>query len=134
MMRKLAGEIAVLASFVPMLAVLMAARSFQEVAQPVDVEKGKAAFQRRCTGCHALDRDKEGPRLGGVYGRKAGSVVGFTYSDSLRGSTVVWDQTSLDSWLTNPEALVPGNDMGFLVKDPEERAEIVRYLRVASGK
>ena len=133
-MQRLVFQLTVVASLSPMLAVMMAARSFQEAVQPADTVKGKAEFQRRCTGCHALDRDKEGPRLGGVYGRKAGSVAGFTYSDALRGSGVVWDQTTLDRWLTDPETIAPGNDMGFRVTDAEERTLIVRYLQVASGK
>ncbi len=45
-----------------------------------DAAQGKLVFERRCTGCHALDADREGPRLGNVYGRKAGSVAGFQYS------------------------------------------------------
>ena len=116
-MRKFVVELAVLASFAPMLAVMMAARSFQDAVQSGDLERGKAAFQRRCTGCHALDRDldqdKEGPSLGGVYGRKAGSVAGFTYSDALRRSSTIWDKTSLEKWLTNPEAMAPGTIWTF---------------------
>ena len=48
-----------------------------------DAVHGKAVFEKRCTGCHALEADREGPRLAGVYGRKAGSVAGFTYSNRL---------------------------------------------------
>jgi cytochrome c len=46
--------------------------------------QGKAVFEKRCTGCHAMDVDREGPRLSGVFGRKAGSVPGFTYSTGLK--------------------------------------------------
>ena len=51
-----------------------------------DAARGKAVFEKRCTGCHAMDADREGPRLAGVYGRKAGSVPGFTYSAGLKNS------------------------------------------------
>ena len=95
---------------------------------------GKALFEKRCTGCHSLDRNKEGPRLRGVYGRKAGSALDFSYSDELKGSKITWDADSLDRWLTNPDVLVPNNDMAFDVPNPQERADIIQFLRVSSGK
>lgn len=91
--------------------------------------KGRDLFERRCGGCHALDRDKEGPRLGGVYGRTAGSVESFPYSDSLKGSKIVWNEESLEKWLSDPERLVPGNDMGFRLEKAKERRVIVGYLK-----
>ena len=97
-------------------------------------ENGRQLFQKRCTGCHSLDKNKEGPRLRGVYGRKAGSVADFTYSDTLRSSNITWDETSLDRWLTNPEALVSDNDMAFHVSSREERADIIQFLRLSSVK
>ena len=95
---------------------------------------GKELFEKRCGGCHALDRDKEGPRLGGVYGRLAGSVDSFQYSESLKNSKITWADETLDKWLTNTEKLVPGNDMTFHVEMADERAEIIAYLKQTSGK
>ena len=89
---------------------------------------GKALFERRCGGCHVLDRDKEGPRLGGVYGRTAGTVATFEYSDALKKSKVVWTKETLERWLTDTEKVVPGNDMAFRVADPAERTAIIDYL------
>ena len=83
----------------------------------------KALFERRCGGCHALDRDKEGPRLGGGYGRAAGSVASFEYSDALKKSKIKWTDETLDKWLTNTENLVPDNDMTFRVPKADERGE-----------
>jgi cytochrome c len=97
-------------------------------------ERGKALFQKRCTGCHSLDNDMEGPRLRGVYGRKAGAVPTFTYSDALKSAHITWNDQSLEKWLTNPDALVPGNDMSFHVPKPEERQDIIQFLRVVSEK
>jgi len=57
---------------------------------------GKSLFEKRCGGCHALDRDKEGPRLKGVYGRTAGSVDSFQYSDALKKSRVKWTEDTFD--------------------------------------
>jgi cytochrome c len=83
-------------------------------------------------GCHALDGEKEGPRLRGVYGRTSGTVPSFTYSDALKNSHITWDDRSLDKWLTDPEKLVPNNDMAFRVGSAEERSEIIAYLKQLS--
>src|SRR5438045_2442521 len=95
---------------------------------------GKALFERRCGGCHALDRDKEGPRLGGVYGRTSGSIDAFHYSDALKKAKVVWKEETLDRWLTDTEKLVPDNDMAFHVEKADERREIIAYLKQNPGK
>jgi cytochrome c len=94
----------------------------------------KALFEKRCGGCHALDRDKEGPRLGGVYGRTAGSVDSFQYSDALKKSKIKWIEETLDKWLTDTAKLVPNNDMTFHVEKPDERSKIIAYLKQNSGK
>lgn len=99
-----------------------------------DTDHGKQFFEKRCTGCHSLDQDKEGPRLRGVYGRKAGSVPSFKYSSALKSSHVTWDDSSLDKWLTDPDSLVPDNDMSFHVPKADERADIIRFLKATSGK
>jgi cytochrome c len=90
---------------------------------------GRAAFEKRCSGCHALDRDKVGPRLGGVVGRKAGAVSAFVYSDAMKRSTVVWNEASLNRWLTDPESVIPDNDMSFRLDDAGERGAIIAYLQ-----
>ena len=99
-----------------------------------DADRGKELFEKRCTGCHSLDQDKEGPRLRGVYGRKAGKVPGFTYSAALQSSAITWDDASLDKWLTNTDSLIADNDMAFRVVKPDERADIIRYLKAVSLK
>jgi cytochrome c len=99
-----------------------------------DRPRGKGIFERRCAGCHSLDGDKEGPRLRGVYGRRSGSVPSFKYSDALKKSDITWDAVALEKWLTDPEKLVPDNDMGFLLENPDERKEIITFLQQLSGK
>jgi cytochrome c len=99
-----------------------------------DPIRGKDLFEKRCTGCHSLDSNKEGPQLRSVYGRKAGSISSFKYSDALKGAQITWDQAFLDKWLTNTESVVPDNDMDFHVPKADERADIIEYLRVSSGK
>ena|SRR5579884_2718687 len=100
--------------------------------QKPDTEAGRAAFQKRCTGCHSLDHEKTGPRLGGVVGRKAGTITGFPYSDAVKKSALVWNEMLLDKWLTDPESLIPDNDMAFRLDNPAERAAIIGFLRGTS--
>jgi cytochrome c len=96
--------------------------------------RGKAIFEKRCTGCHALDQNREGPRLAGVYGRTAGTVEGFPYSASLKGAHIVWDGESLEQWLSDPDTLVPGNDMSFSVPKPGERRDLIAFLKAGAAK
>lgn len=91
--------------------------------------RGKELFEKRCTGCHAIDSAKAGPRLRGVFGRSAGSASPYPYSDALRKAKIRWDAASLDKWLADPEQLVPDNDMAFRLASAEERAAIIEFLR-----
>ena len=99
-----------------------------------DPIRGKAVFEKRCTGCHAMTHDREGPRLAGVYGRTSGEVAGFAYSPELKKAHIVWSDKTLDSWLTDPDTLVPGNNMEFRVIKPQERRDLIRFLRESKGK
>jgi cytochrome c len=99
-----------------------------------DPARGKDVFEKRCTGCHALETNREGPHLQGVYGRTTGAAAAFPYSDTLVKAHVVWDDKSLDRWLADPDAFLPGNNMDFLVPKPQERSDVISYLKQASGK
>jgi cytochrome c len=103
-------------------------------ASAKDPGRGRDAFEKRCTGCHALDKIKVGPPLRGVYGRNAGRDARFTYSDAVKTTSVTWDETTLDRWLTDTESVIPDNDMSFRLNDAGERASIIAYLRQLSGK
>jgi len=103
-------------------------------ASPKDVDRGRDAFEKRCTGCHTLDKIKVGPPLRGVYGRRAGKDPQFAYSDALKHTLVTWDESTLDRWLTDTESIIPDNDMAFRLNDPADRASIVAYLKQLSGK
>jgi len=92
-----------------------------------DPERGKTLYAN-CTSCHSIDDNDIGPKHRGVVGRKAGSAPDYAYSAALKASGIVWDQHTLDRWLTNPSALVPGTKMFFLVPDPQTRADIIAYL------
>jgi cytochrome c len=92
-----------------------------------DPVRGKALYQN-CTACHSIDDDDIGPRHRGVVGRTAGTVPGYAYSPALKASGIVWDKTTLDRWLTNPTAMVPGTKMFFLIDNPQSRADLIAYL------
>ena len=94
-----------------------------------DAVHGKAVFEKRCTGCHAIAADREGPHLAGVFGRKAGSVAGFTYSAGLKNLGVTWNDATLEKWLSDPDLMVPDNNMSFNVPKAEERRDLIAYLK-----
>jgi cytochrome c len=99
-----------------------------------DAQRGKEVFEKRCTGCHAMEQDREGPRLRGVFNRTSGGVPGFDYSPALAKAHIVWNETTLEQWLADPDALVPGNNMEFHVAKPQERQDLIRFLRDSTSK
>jgi len=100
-----------------------------DAGEPGDAARGKALFQRRCTGCHAMDANREGPRLAGVFGRKAGSVAGFDYSAGLKNSGMTWNEATLERWLRDPDGVVPDTKMDFSVPKAQERSDLIAYFK-----
>ena len=98
-----------------------------------DPQAGESIYSR-CLACHALAYDRTGPRHCGLFGRRAGSVAGFEYSQAMQGSKIVWSEKTLDRFLANPPQAVPGTAMGYAgVTDPKERADLIAYLKQADG-
>jgi cytochrome c2 len=94
-------------------------------------ETGEALFKKNCAVCHTLEpgKNKIGPSLAGVVGRKAGSVPGFTYSTANKESGDIWDEQTLDTYLTDPRKFMPGTKMVFAgLKSPEDRKALIDYL------
>lgn len=94
-----------------------------------NAERGAELYPRRCGACHSVDRDRVGPKHRGIVGRTAGTVPDYRYSRSLRQSEIVWNVETLDRWLSNPEAFIPGQKMGFRLSNAGERRDIIAYLR-----
>jgi len=90
--------------------------------------RGKTLWEARCSACHTVDHNSVGSMHRGVVGRLSGSVPGYDYSPALAHSHFIWTREKLLLWLTNPEALVPGQKMNYQVDDPQDRADIVAYL------
>jgi len=96
-----------------------------------DAARGRELYETRCIGCHSIEADRIGPRHRGLVGRRAGSVDGFDYSPALRSAKFSWDAATLDRWLANPEATVPGQRMNYQVGDERDRADLIAYLSTA---
>jgi cytochrome c len=96
-----------------------------------DASTGAVLFNR-CYICHSTAKgaaNRMGPNLFGVVGRKAGTYPGFSYSDAMKKSGIVWTAAKLDAYLTTPQKVVPGNNMPFAgIPIPAQRADIVAYL------
>ena len=99
-----------------------------------DPAAGKKVFNQ-CAACHSLVKDKNGlgPSLNGVVGRKSATAEGFkNYSPAMQNAGIVWNEETLDKYLTDPKAFIPGNRMIFLgLKKDDDRANLIAFLKVA---
>jgi cytochrome c len=108
-----------------------AAETSTPAATTAAADKKPLAFAQ-CMSCHAVEPGKHGvgPSLAGVFGTKAGSVAGFSYSDANKNSGLTWDEATLDTYLTSPAKLVPGTKMTFVgMPDAAKRKEVIDYLK-----
>jgi cytochrome c len=92
-----------------------------------------ATIYHDCMICHSLDKNGIGPRHRGVFGNKAASVPNYAYSAALKASNIVWNEATLDQWLTDPQTLVPGTKMMFSVDDAQDRADVIAFLKEKAG-
>ena len=102
------------------------------------VADNQLVFNNVCRTCHTLKEDDNrlGPNLHNIIGRKAGSVPDHGYSSAMKDADLTWDRATLDRFIANPDQVVPGNRMkpyGGLTS-AEERAKIIAYLEVNSGR
>jgi cytochrome c len=99
-------------------------------ANAADADAGKRVFAK-CAVCHsgAAGKNGLGPTLFGVVGRPSASVAGFNYSDAMKAANKTWDEATLDVYLTNPKAMVPGTKMAFSgLPAADDRANVIAYL------
>jgi cytochrome c len=98
----------------------------------------QVAFNNSCRTCHSPREGDHrlGPSLGGVVGRKAGSIEGYQFSSAMKSSNIVWDEATLDAFIENPDKVVHGNAMKPFggIDSAEQRGEIIAYLKSVSGK
>jgi len=113
---------------------ILVATTFTSHVRGADVEKGKVVFEQ-CAACHSLDGagEYDGPTLKGVIGRKAGALEDYRYSAAMKRSDVVWDAATLDQYVANPQARIPGNRMAFAgISDKTQRDDLIAFLAIAT--
>ena len=119
-----------------MLAVFAAAFAITTEADAADMTRGEKLY-KKCKACHFLDKEKNkvGPHLVGIFGRKAGAVDGFKYSKAMASSGIVWDEKTIDEYLLKPKSFIPGNKMAFAgFKKQEDRDDLIAYLKENAKK
>jgi cytochrome c len=116
-------------------AIVVVAQSAAVWAADGNPARGQRAFGA-CAACHSLEPDKSmtGPSLSGLWNRKAGDLASFArFSDAVKSSGVVWNDKTLDAWITDPQHFIPGNQMTFPgVKDGQQRADLIAFLKDAT--
>ena len=101
------------------------------IANTADLVKGKKVF-KKCVACHSLEegKNKIGPPLNNLLGRKAGSVKGYKYSKAMKNSGVVWNEESLDKFLTKPRKFIPKTKMSFRgIKKKSLRDDLISFFK-----
>ena len=102
------------------------------VATAQDMANGEDVF-KKCRACHQVGdgaKNVVGPILNGIFGRKAGSIEGFKYSDANKESGLTWDDKTFATYIKDPKAAMPGNKMAFVgVKDDKDVADLIMFLK-----
>jgi cytochrome c len=93
-----------------------------------DARRGEKLY-KDCQACHSIEKNDIGPMHKGVIGRTAGTVAGYDYSPALRNAKITWTEDNLDKWLTNPQDFIPENKMFYEVENPQDRADLIAFLR-----
>ncbi|MBM3537310.1 MAG: cytochrome c family protein [Alphaproteobacteria bacterium] len=98
-----------------------------------DPAEGEKVFRRFCTACHITTAEgpkRLGPPLAGIVGRKSGTIEGFRYSEANKNASITWSAQTLDPYLKDPKAVIPGTIMAFAgVKKDDERENLISYLQ-----
>lgn len=103
-------------------------------AQATEAAIGELAFHRNCGSCHSMEKDKNliGPSLHMVFGRKAGSLDNYRYSNALRALDTKWTAENLDTYIKDTQSFAPGNKMWVRFPDAKTREEIIAFLAARS--
>lgn len=99
-----------------------------------DPEEGERVFNR-CRACHVVDQEQNrvGPHLVGIFGREAGAVEDFNYSDAMMTSGITWDEETIAEYLADPRGYIPGNRMAFPgLRKEDDIEDVIAYLKEAT--
>ena len=123
-----------------MLAIGLVAAGMASAAAPARAQGDAAAGEKifnKCKTCHFVDqaKNKIGPHLVGIFGRPAGAVEDFKYSDAMKNAGIVWEDDTLTQYLQDPRGYIPGNRMAFAgLKKEDEIQNLLAYLHEAAGE
>ena len=110
-------------------AMLLTSFATAQASADGDAGRGKTLLTR-CSACHtATEQNKVGPHLSGVFGRTAGTVTGARYSKAMTASGMTWDEPTLDAFLIEPTRALPGTTMSARLSNPQDRADVIAYLK-----
>lgn len=115
-----------------MFSVMLLTSIASNVHAAADAVRGQTLYESRCVACHSVDENRVGPAHQGVFGRRAGRVVGYSYSEALIVSKLIWTEKALDNWLSNPERTIAGQKMGYSVSEALDRADLIAHLKKIS--
>ena len=108
-------------------------------AQAQDLEAGQRSFNK-CRACHQVGeaaKNLVGPHLNGMFGRKTGSVEGYSYTDANKNANITWDEKTFSEYIVDPKGKIPGTKMAFAgLKNPQQITDLIAYLKQfdATGK
>ena len=111
--------------------IVLAASAYASVALAQDAAAGKTSFNK-CLACHAIGdgaKNKVGPELNGLDGRKSGSAPGYSYSDANKNSGITWNKDVFLEYIKDPKAKIPGTKMAFAgIKSEKEANDLWAYV------
>jgi cytochrome c len=111
--------------------VIIASSAAATAALAQDAEAGKTSFNK-CLACHAIGegaKNKVGPELNGLDGRKSGTAADYNYSDANKNSGITWNEAQFKEYIKDPKAKIPGTKMAFAgIKNEKEINDLWAYL------
>ena len=128
-------------TFFLMLCILTACASYAgtRAAWAQSAEAGERVFAQ-CRACHQVGeaaKNPVGPQLNGLFGRKTGSVEGYSYTEANKNANITWDEATFRDYIVDPKGKIPGTKMAFAgLKNPQQVSDLIAYLKQfdASGK
>ncbi len=118
------------------VSVVLAIAATEAAAQSGDAARGERLFNQQCKACHTVEKDGRngiGPNLHGVFGSKAGAVQGFSFSEAMQKSGIVWDDKAMAEYLKDPKTRVPDGKMVYAgLKQQAQLDDMIAYLRKAA--